>query len=259
MIRTRRRVHHSSRRRSAGKGRDDGPVTSPEQPSALVLALYAGRAAPLRHGRTTVTSAVVKRPVAGAADVRTDGLVGDEQADRKNHGGPGKALLVYPSEHYAERPSPAFGLPVGSLGENVSTDGLVESDVRVGDVFSLGEALLQVSQPRRPCFKMAARHGLRHLPVQMQDAGHTGYYLRVLVPGQVVAGQRMMLERRPEHGVTVADVNRVLNVDKDDLAGAAFVLTAADDLPEAWRVTLRQRLAQPGGAAGDDDDRLFGT
>jgi MOSC domain-containing protein YiiM len=236
-------------------------VTPHEHPSALVLALYAGRPAALRHGRTTVSSAVVKQPLQGAGVVRTDGLVGDEQADRKNHGGPSKALLVYPSEHYAERSSPAFRLPVGSLGENLSTDGLAETDVRVGDVFSLGQALLQVSQPRRPCFKMAARHGIRHLPVQMQDAGHTGYYVRVLVPGQVAAGQRMTLERRAEHGVTVADVNRVLNVDKGDLTGAAFVLTAGDDLPEAWLVMLRQRLAHPAdrGTTGDDTGRLFGT
>ena len=236
-------------------------MSAPEQPSALVLQLYAGRAAALRHGRTTVSSAVVKQPLTGVGVVRIDGLLGDEQADRKNHGGPGKALLVYPSEHYAERSSPAFRLPVGSLGENVSTDGLVETDVRVGDVFSLGEALLQVSQPRRPCFKMAARHGIRQLPVQMQDAGHTGYYLRVLVPGLVEAGQPMTLERRAEHEVTVAEVNRVLNVDKRDLAGAAFVLTAGKDLPEVWCVTLRQRLAHPAdrGSTGADTGRLFGT
>lgn len=227
-------------------------------PSATVVTLYAGRPAPLRHGRTTVSSAVVKQPLAGAGIVHADGLVGDEQADRTNHGGPGKALLVYASEHYAEPASPAFGLPVGSLGENVSTRGLVETDVRIGDVFSLGGTLLQVSQPRRPCFKMAARHGLRQLPVQMQDAGHTGYYLRVLVPGEVAAGQPMVLQRRAAHGVTVAEVNRVLNVDKRDMAGAAFVLTAGADLPEAWRLTLEQRLADPRGSE-DDSGRLFGT
>jgi MOSC domain-containing protein YiiM len=223
-----------------------------------VLTLYAGRPAPLRHGRTTVSSAVVKHPLAGAGVIRTDGLVGDEQADRKNHGGPGKALLVYACEHYAEPSSPAFGLPVGSLGENISTRGLVEADVRIGDVFSLGETVLQVSQPRRPCFKMAARHSHRLLPVQMQDAGHTGYYLRVLAPGQVVAGQHLTLQRRAAHGVTVAEVNRVLNVDKRDLEGAAFVLTAGADLPEAWRITLEQRLAGP-RTLGDDTHRLYGT
>jgi MOSC domain-containing protein YiiM len=233
-------------------------VSLDPQPSAAVLTLYAGRPAPLRHGRTTVSSAVVKQPLAGAGVVRVDGLVGDEQADRTNHGGPGKALLVYAAEHYAEPSSPAFELPVGSLGENVSTRGLVETDVRVGDVFSLGETLLQVSQPRRPCFKMAARHCIRQLPVQMQDVGHTGYYLRVLVPGEVAAGQRMTLERRAAHGVTVAEVNRVLNVDKGDLDGAAFVLTAGDDLPEGWRTTLEQRLADP-RSVGDDARRLYGT
>jgi MOSC domain-containing protein YiiM len=233
-------------------------VTPCQQPSATVLTLYAGRPAPLRHGRTTISSAVVKQPLDGAGLIRADGLVGDEQADRKNHGGPGKALLVYACEHYAQPSSPAFGLPVGSLGENLSTRGLVETDVRIGDVFSLGETLLQVSQPRRPCFKMAARHGRRQLPVQMQDNGHTGYYLRVLVPGEVVAGQRMTLQRRATHGVTVAEVNRVLNVDKGDLEGAAFVLTAGADLPEAWRSTLKQRLADP-RKLGDDSHRLYGT
>jgi MOSC domain-containing protein YiiM len=233
-------------------------VTPDQQPSATLLTMYSGRPAPLRHGRSAVSSAVVKTPLAGAGVVRTDGLLGDVQADRKNHGGPGKALLVYACEHYAEPASPAFRLPVGSLGENLSTCGLVETDVRVGDVFSLGETLLQVSQPRRPCFKMAARHGRRELPVQMQNTGHTGYYLRVLVPGEVVAGQHMTLQRRAAHEVTVAEVNRVLNVDKRDLEGAAFVLTAGADLPEAWRITLEQRLADPRNL-GDDTHRLFGV
>jgi MOSC domain-containing protein YiiM len=226
--------------------------------SALVLALYAGRPGPLRHGRTTVPSAVVKQPVVGPGAVRADGLAGDEQADRRHHGGPSKALLVYACEHYAEPTSPAYGLPVGSLGENVSTRGLLESDVRIGDVFSLGETMVQVSQPRRPCFKMAARHGLPQLPVRMQDAGHTGYYLRVLVPGEVEAGQPMTLQRRAAHEVTVSEVNRVLNVDKRDLQGAAFVLTAGADLPEAWRITLEQRLADPRDL-GDDSRRLYGV
>jgi MOSC domain-containing protein YiiM len=233
-------------------------VSHHPKPSATVLSLYAGRPAPLRHGRTTVSSAVVKQPLAGVGLVHADGLVGDEQADRKNHGGPGKALLVYACEHYLEPSSPAFELPVGSLGENVGTRGLVETDVRIGDVFTLGETLLQVSQPRRPCFKMAARHGRRQLPVQMQDVGHTGYYLRVLVPGEVAAGQRLRLERRAEHGVTVAVVNRVLNVAKGDLEGAAYVLTAGADLPEAWRLTLQHRLDDPADL-GDDGRRLYGT
>jgi MOSC domain-containing protein YiiM len=226
--------------------------------AAEVLALYAGRAAPLRHGRTTVPSAVVKSPIDGVGVVRTDGLVGDEQADRVNHGGPDKELLVYASEHYAEPSSPAFRLPVGSLGENVSTRGLAETDVRIGDVFALGETVLQVSQPRRPCFKMGARHGVRELPVLMQDVGHTGYYVRVLQPGEVMAGQRMRLEERAPHGVTVAEVNRVLNVDKHDLDGAAFVLSAGHDLPATWRATLEQRL-ECSGDQRDDGRRLYGT
>ncbi len=219
--------------------------------------MYVGRVAPLRHGRTTVPSAVVKYPIDGAGAVRVDGLVRDEQGDRVNHGGPDKALLVYPSEHYADPRSPAFGLPVASLGENLSTRGLVETDVRIGDVLTLGETLLQVSQPRRPCFKMGARHGIRELPVLMQNSGHTGYYLRVLRPGTIAAGQQLRLVEPAAHGVTVAEVNRVMNVDKHDLAGAEHVLSTGSHLPERWRVTLEQRLSRPTDQS--DDDRLFGT
>lgn len=226
--------------------------------TAEVLAVYTGRVAALRHGRVSVPSAVVKSPVVGEVLLRPGGLVGDEQADRKNHGGPDKAVLVYPAEHYADPVSPASGLPVGSLGENLSTAGLLESDVRIGDVLTLGECVLQVSQPRRPCYKMGARHGIPDLPVRMQERGHTGYYLRVLQQGTVAAGQALRLSRAAGHGVTVAEVNRVLNVDKDDLTGAARVLSAGDDLPARWRVTLEQRLARSGDGAGDDE-RLYGT
>jgi MOSC domain-containing protein YiiM len=151
-----------------------------------------------------------------------------------------------------------FGLPAGTLGENFSSRGLVETDVRVGDVLSLGAAVLQVSQPRRPCYKMAARHGIRDLPVRMQDVGHTGYYLRVLEPGVVMAGQLLRLVRAAAHGVTVAEVNRVLNVDRSDLEGASFVLSAGGDLPERWRTTLLERLADP-QEQRDDGDRLYGS
>lgn len=228
---------------------DDRPL------SATIEAVYAGRPAPLGCGPRLVESAVVKTTLMGAAFIGTDGLAGDEQADRRHHGGPMKALLVYPIEHYAGQ-GPATRLPAGTLGENLSVRGLLETNVRIGDVFAIGDVIAKVTQPRRPCFKLGLRHQSPTLPRELESAGHTGFYLRVLQPGFVTAGAPVILVARARHGVNLAEVNRVMNVDKSDLAGIRNVLRARDDLPPKWRAQLRRRLD---GAIPDDDlDRLDG-
>lgn len=225
---------------------------------AEIVDVLAGQVQGLIHGGVTVPSAVVKHPIEGAAWAGPEGLSGDVQADRKNHGGPRKALLVYPREHYSDPASPAGGLAPASLGENLSTLGLLETDVHMGDVFAIGRAVVQVSQPRRPCFKLGARHGVRDLALQLQTVGQTGYYLAVLEPGDLCAGQQLTLYSRQVHGVSVAEVNRVLNVDKDDLDAARHLLEVCDDLPERWRQTLTERLTHP-GTGSEDAARLTGV
>ena len=228
---------------------DDRPL------AATVAAVYAGRPAPLGCEPRLVESAVVKTILMGAAFVGTEGLADDEQADRRHHGGPMKALLVYPIEHYADH-GPAARLPVGTLGENLSIRGLLETSVRIGDVFAIGDVIAKVTQPRRPCFKLGLRHQSPTLPRELESAGHTGFYLRVLQPGFVMAGAPMILVARAPHGVTLAEVNRVMNVDKSDVAGIRNVLHARDDLPPGWRAQLQRRL---GGVTPDDElDRLDG-
>lgn len=222
-----------------------------------VLAVRVGRAAVLSTAPTTVLSAFRKTAVPGAVALSEGGLVGDEQADRRWHGGPDKAVCVYPAEHYRYW-SRVLGrpLPAGAFGENVPTKDLCECDVHLGDTFALGSAVVQVSMPRRPCYKIGLVHSRRDMPLLVQSTGRTGFYLRVLQPGEVTAGDRIVLLDRPAQSVAVAEVNRVVNVDKQDLAAARLLVDCAH-VPQRWRDTLERRLR--GHSDEDDASRLLGS
>jgi MOSC domain-containing protein YiiM len=202
-----------------------------------VVALHVGLPARLGWRGRAVSSAIVKAAVAGRLELGPDGFPGDRQADLTVHGGPDKAVCTYPAEHRAawERLL-ARDLATGSFGENLALRGLVEADVHIGDVLRVGGALTQVSQPRGPCFKLAARWGRRELPARMAREGRTGFYLRVLEGGPVGAGDRVeLVERRS--GISVAEVVRVTYRDRAD----ARALQAVLDVPELaaqWRAAL---------------------
>lgn len=202
-----------------------------------VLALYAGRAGSLATSTGTVRTAIAKTPVAGRVLADAGGLAGDEQIS-PGHGGPDRALCLYPREHYAHwaaRVEPAFG-------ENITSAGVLESEVRIGDVWRIGTALVQVSQPRSPCFKVAARLGIPDLVIRARRTGFTGLHLRVLEPGFVGAGDAIEPVARARHGVTVLDAVRA-RFGAADPALIAAVL-AVPELAEEWRVKTAPRLAQ---------------
>ena len=165
------------------------------------------------RGGRPVLSAIGKRPVA-APILRLDNLnlEGDRQADLRVHGGPDKAVYAYPAEHLPRwnaelEMEPPFG--AGAFGENLTTADWLEDEVRIGDVWAWGEALLQVTSPRSPCYKLAMNTGRPDILKQMVASGRTGWYLRVLRPGRVpVAGPIRVVEHHPA-GVTVLDVHRV--------------------------------------------------
>lgn len=211
-------------------------------------------------GRGTVPSALGKRPRTGPVWLGTEGFAGDEQADRKNHGGPAKAALVYPAEHYEywqERLGRSFA--ERGLGENLRVSGWAEATVRPGDRFRVGEALVRIAAPRRPCFKLGLAQGVKDLAVHVQATGRTGFYLRVEQPGHVEEGAPIELLEAAAHGVSAFEVNRVLNLDKYDQEGIARVLTAAAYLPESWVEKLASRRdSGRNEPRGEDDERLFG-
>jgi len=225
--------------------------------NARVLDVRVGRPVLLRAAPTTVLSAFRKTTVSGPVRLSTTGLDGDEQGDRRQHGGPDKAVCVYPAEHYQHwNRLLEHRVGTGAFGENLSVEGLDERGVHLGDTFELGSAVVQVSMPRRPCFKIALVHGRRDLPLLVQATGRTGYYLRVLQSGHLAAGDRLVLLDRPAASVHVAEVNRVVNVDKDDL-NAARHLVECEHVPQRWRDTLERRLR--GNADEDDRPRLLGA
>ncbi len=192
--------------------------------------------------RGPVTSAFVKEPVAGPVALRTLGLDGDSQVNTKYHGGPDRALCVYPGEHYpywAERLERS--MPPASFGENFTTRGLLEDEVAIGATYAVGDAVVQVSQPREPCHKLAGRHGVRQLVPWVKRSGRTGFYLRVLEEGIVTPGDAMLPASRPAAGVTIAEINRVAYHDRRDLEGLERAV-AAEGLEIGWRRRLESLI-----------------
>lgn len=223
--------------------------------NARLLSLNVGKPKPLPYRGKSVPSSFVKTPVSGALWLLETGLDGDGQADLRNHGGPEKAVCVYPQEHYPYWEA-RLGRPLqpAAFGENFSTEGLTEERVCIGDVYRVGGALVQVSQPRQPCFKLAARHGVPQLALWVQESGFTGFYFRVLEEGEVRAGDGIPLVERQSSAVSLAEANRIMHRDKRDVAGIERLL-AVPELSANWRRTFEKRLA---GAMEDTAPRLRG-
>lgn len=210
--------------------------------NATVLAVHAGRVAPLPWtGGRTIESAIAKRALSGPVTVGAAGIDGDEQGDRRNHGGPDQALCFFPAEHYAhfER---LLGRPLArpAFGENLTTSGLDEHGLCIGDRLRVGGALCEVTMPRSPCYRVGARHGAPAFPLWMEESGFTGGYLRVLEPGELAAGDPIALVARPHPHATLAEANRVKNRDRRDLATIRALLVP--QLGAAWRRRFERRL-----------------
>lgn len=206
----------------------------------------------------TWTTGIFKDPVEGAVRLGRTGLEGDGQADRQHHGGPDKAVNVYPLEHYPywQRDLAIAALPRGAFGENFTTAGLLETDVRIGDIFEAGEALLQLSQPRQPCWKLSRRWRTEDLARRVEETGRTGWYFRVVREGRVWAGAELRLVRGGDPRWTVAAANDVMHRRKEDLA-AALDLAECPGLSASWRENLLRRAS--GGDNRDTRGRLDGA
>jgi MOSC domain-containing protein YiiM len=168
-----------------------------------VLGVQVGAAQLLDAGERQVLSGIRKRAVTGPVAVGTLGLAGDEQADLAVHGGPAKAVYAYPVEHYAfwREHRCALGLstelPYGSLGENLTVDGVLEEGLYVGDELRFPDCVLRVTQPRRPCYKLNAAMGDATAVRTLAQHGLTGFYLTVDVPGSLAAGQAFEIVAGP--------------------------------------------------------------
>ena len=212
---------------------------------SLQIGRPAGHISQVKDGKDAEwVSSIWREAVLGRVHLSRTDLDGNAQADLKNHGGPDKAVCCYSAEHYPEWRS-LLGLSeekfaYGAFGENFTLTGLPEDAVCLGDIYAIGTAVVQVSQPRMPCWKVGRRWDRTDLPGEMTATGRTGFYLRVLEEGEVGAGDTLTLEERPLPNCTVARLNDALYVHKNDPAQDEE-LSRLPLLAEAWRRTFRRR------------------
>lgn len=209
--------------------------------------------------RPGTRSAIAKLRVDGALAVGKLGLSGDEQGDLRVHGGPDKAIHHYPHDHYpawqAELGEHPLLLAGGAFGENLSSSGLTEADVCLGDRFRLGTAYVEVSQLRQPCWKLSDRFAVADMARRVQNSGRTGWYYRVLEPGHVAVGDRLVLRERPHPHWPLSRIAEVLYRRGAEPALLEEVLRLP--LVPSWRMLFERRLAQ--GQIENWDKRLQGA
>lgn len=223
-----------------------------------IASLHTGRARDRWEGRPP--SAIGKEPVSGSLFLGAEGLEGDEQADRAVHGGPEKALHHYPADHYAAWveawPEHAAIFVAGGFGENVSTTGLTEVDLCLGDRLRLGRALVEVCQGRQPCWKLSAHTGIGEMAACLQKSGRTGWYYRVIEPGEVAAGDPVVLAGRRHPDWPLARVIAA-RFDPDLDPAVAAAIAGLPELSESWRKAFQKKTRA--GFVEDTAARLSGA
>jgi MOSC domain-containing protein YiiM len=208
-----------------------------------ILSLNVGGPREVEHQGRTILTSIYKFPVAGRVRVDRLNIEGDQQSDLTVHGGFDKAVYAYPAEHYPlwREADPDLDLPWGAFGENLTTEGLSEETVHIGDRLRAGTAELVVTQPRMPCFKLAIRLDRPAIGKPFLQSRRTGFYLRVLREGEIAAGDPIEVIGRDEHGVSVAEIVSLYTTERhnQELLRRAVRLPA---LPEDWRDYFGQNL-----------------
>ncbi len=199
------------------------------------------------NGRSYRTG-IYKEAVAGKIWLSQLNLVQDGQADLKAHGGPNRAVYCYPHEHYAYW-SDRLGrddFRYGQFGENLSTSGLLENQACIGDIYQVGQAVIQITQPRVPCYKLADKLGIPGFDKTFLRANRPGFYARVLEEGELAAGDQISRISPDPVAMTVAEVNRALHLDKGDRAAVERALLLEALSPE-WRGSFEKLLLRLSG------------
>lgn len=211
----------------------------------IIHSLNVGAVATHAYEGRNVATGFFKYPVTGTLHLSASGFAGEQQADLVHHGGPEKAVLLYAAEHYphweaflGRAPGPAV------LGENLTVTGMTEEQVHIGDTYQVGTAVVQVCQPRVPCFKANLRHGHPGILAEVVRTGYSGYYVRVLTEGQVSTGDSLTLLNRPAGAPTVAWANYIFHHDRKNRAGVLRLLET-EGLAAVWRGVAQKWLDQP--------------
>jgi MOSC domain-containing protein YiiM len=211
-----------------------------------LLSVNVGLPREIEWNGKIVRTSIFKAPVSGRFRVSKLNVEGDQQSDLSVHGGLDKAVYAYPLEHFPfwRTAFPTMDLASGVFGENFTTEGLFEENVRIGDRLRIGSAEFMITQPRMPCFKLGIRFNRPDMVKRFLQSGRTGFYFAVLKEGEVAAGDSIELLEKDEHNILVADV---VNLYRGDAVNQDLVRRVSElpSLPESWREYFRKRLWNP--------------
>jgi MOSC domain-containing protein YiiM len=214
---------------------------------ARVLSVNVGRVREFDYNGRPAKSAIWKSPVAGRVAARGVNLEGDDQADRKAHGGPDKSVYAYAIEDlrwWEEKLGRS--LQYGEFGENLTTEGVAVNDALVGERWAIGTAVFEVSEPRIPCWRLGVRMNDQLFPRRFTEALRPGTYLRIIVEGAVGAGDEIRIIERPAHDLTIRDIFRIYTRDREEVER----LLAVPRISESWRKWAEDFLKKAQERAG---------
>ena len=220
-----------------------------------IISVNTGLPREIFHEGRMIRTGIFKAPIAGRVRVNALNIEGDQQADLTVHGGASKAVYAYPAEHYEfwRKEFPDVDFPWGSFGENLTTAGLLENALSIGDRLCVGAAELVVTEPRLPCYKLNAKFQREDMVKRFLRSRRTGFYFSVAREGDIATGDIIQVLSRDENHVSVADITRLYAFDRKDFAG---MRRAADveALPDSWRTYFDERIK-----SGDATRTVRGT
>jgi MOSC domain-containing protein YiiM len=210
---------------------------------AKLISVNVGLPRIVMNNGDPVSTGIFKEPVAGRVMLRTLNLDGDRQADLSVHGGPSKAVYVYPSEHYDywKHELPEVKLPWGMFGENFTTARLLESKLNIGDKFQVGSAVVTVTEPRMPCYKLGIKFGRSDIVKRFLSSERTGFYFAVLQEGEVGVGDKIESIEQSKRSLKVSDITRLYTREKHNAALLRRAIEV-EALPESWKRYFQHRL-----------------
>lgn len=208
-----------------------------------LLSLNIGLPKEVTYGGKVIHTGINKKQVKEPVYLSFVKFNGDGQADLVHHGGVDKAVCVYTGDHYPYWEKELNqDLVYGAFGENITVSGIREEDVCIGDTFELGQAIVQVTQPRQPCFKLAKKYNIPKLPLYFQETGYTGFYFRVLKEGWLSSVDTLKKLQSDPKGVSVAFANRIMHKEKQNIEGVKRILEV-NALSCSWRKSFEKRIS----------------
>jgi MOSC domain-containing protein YiiM len=208
-----------------------------------IISVNTGLPREIFHEGRMIRTGIFKTPVSGRVRVNALNIAGDRQADLTVHGGASKAIYAYPAEHYEfwRKELPGVELPWGSFGENLTTEGVLENGLSIGDRLCAGSVELIVTEPRLPCYKLNAKFLREDMVKRFLRSRRTGFYFSVASEGDIGPGDTIQILARDENHVSVADITRLYAFDSKDLAGMRRA-AKVKALPDSWRKYFDERV-----------------